>query len=266
MVSPADLETLFGRLEARDLRARDLGISYRQLNHWDTNGLLLQGADRAEGQSWRAFSLLDLFWIRLAQSLRNWGITLEVLRRLKDELEAHLPPPFDPEADPAATGPRVFLLVVAEFVITRVDLNLLVLREGEFLFYNPARQDGYDDATRRFFAQHHLSVSLAAIFHEVLHTHGLGHPLFRLPGFLSPAERDLIRAVKLGQLEFLKIFPLDQVAVEWAPVEPGEMERDLLRLLVGWPYERIAYRYAGGQTHEMAYVDWNARLPEAPAR
>lgn len=77
-------------LAARELLAqcifthKDTGISYRVLNHWTDVGLIEDSRDDAA--SWRKLSLSDLVWIRILIGLREYGLSIDKLLKVKASL------------------------------------------------------------------------------------------------------------------------------------------------------------------------------------
>ena len=47
-------------IKERRFSNKDLGISYRELNHWSTHGLLFE---TNEAGKWRKFNLIEFVWI-----------------------------------------------------------------------------------------------------------------------------------------------------------------------------------------------------------
>ena len=63
----------------------DNRISPRVLNHWIKNGLIED--ERPEGKGWHRFSSSDMFWIKTLIELRGFGLSIEKLKSVKQELE-----------------------------------------------------------------------------------------------------------------------------------------------------------------------------------
>lgn len=65
------------------VRASDTEETYRTLNYWDEQGLLL--SDR-ESDTWRQFSALDVVWIKILKATKQYGMKNEQLLKLKEDL------------------------------------------------------------------------------------------------------------------------------------------------------------------------------------
>lgn len=63
----------------------DKRISPRVLNHWIKNGLI--DDERPASKGWHRFSSSDMFWIKTLIKLREFGLPIETLKLVKEELE-----------------------------------------------------------------------------------------------------------------------------------------------------------------------------------
>lgn len=80
------LEKLRAQLNKREMTVKDLGaINYRTINHWDEMGLLPDGAER-KGDGWRKFTRLELVWLHVLASLREYGVPLETAVQVKKDV------------------------------------------------------------------------------------------------------------------------------------------------------------------------------------
>jgi len=68
--------------------AKDLGISYRRINSWQSERLIEDF--REDDQKWRKFSFVDYIWIRIVDDLRNYGLSIPIIRRIKDEIHSDI--------------------------------------------------------------------------------------------------------------------------------------------------------------------------------
>ena len=71
-------------LNTRKYTAKETNISYRMVNHWKSIGVLPEGAMTSEG--WSKFTLLELLWIRVANKLRDFGVALERISEIKEQV------------------------------------------------------------------------------------------------------------------------------------------------------------------------------------
>jgi DNA-binding transcriptional MerR regulator len=67
-------------------RVSDTNETYRSINYWDERGLFL--SKREINDSWRQFSIVDVVWMRILQSLKSVGMQSDALHKLKEYLFA----------------------------------------------------------------------------------------------------------------------------------------------------------------------------------
>jgi DNA-binding transcriptional MerR regulator len=72
-------------LTEKTFSPKNLGISYRELNHWSAKGLLF---DEGEFGKMRRFNLFELFWIELVKELRRYNLSLPTIKELKENLNS----------------------------------------------------------------------------------------------------------------------------------------------------------------------------------
>lgn len=76
------------QLKAADLR-EILGLTYRQLNDWDSRGILRSFRDRSEeskADGWRKFSIIDVIALSILSELKRRGIPVSALKNVVDTL------------------------------------------------------------------------------------------------------------------------------------------------------------------------------------
>ena len=66
----------------RNFSAKDIRVPYRNINHWDEKGLLLN-TKRGDGQ-WRKFNFMDCMWVRIISELRKFGVSFALIKLLKE--------------------------------------------------------------------------------------------------------------------------------------------------------------------------------------
>src|SRR5438067_1642789 len=66
------------------------GLSYRQLDYWDRSRFIRPSIRAASGHgSRRVYAFEDLVELRVAAGLREWGVSLQALRRAVAWLRKH---------------------------------------------------------------------------------------------------------------------------------------------------------------------------------
>lgn len=72
-------------LNGRVYTAKQTGLTPRVINHWKTFNVLPEGLE-VEKESWAKFSLIEIVWLRITKRLRNFGVSLEHLVEIKEQI------------------------------------------------------------------------------------------------------------------------------------------------------------------------------------
>jgi DNA-binding transcriptional MerR regulator len=73
------------------------GVPYRTVDYWASSGFIEPSVQAAQGKGqWRGYSFRDIVQLRVAKRLRDAGISLQGLRKIKERLqkERQLEAPF----------------------------------------------------------------------------------------------------------------------------------------------------------------------------
>jgi len=71
----------------KQCRISDTVISYRLINHWEKEGLV-KSSRGENNKGWRYYSLMDLVWLSIVIRLRNFGYSIENIRKSKPTIAA----------------------------------------------------------------------------------------------------------------------------------------------------------------------------------
>jgi DNA-binding transcriptional MerR regulator len=94
-----------------------VGVSLRQLQHWDEKGLIKPSIREASGRgTTRLYSYTDLIQLKLVRTLRDNRISLQKIRRSLEYLQSHFPEIKKPlsELKFLTDGETVFILTTDE--------------------------------------------------------------------------------------------------------------------------------------------------------
>ena len=83
------LAELYELLCEEKLSAKDTGVNYRLLNHWDEKKIIRFSREKKESN--RKFSFVDFIWIKVVNELRSFGIQLPVIKKITDDVYEALP-------------------------------------------------------------------------------------------------------------------------------------------------------------------------------
>jgi DNA-binding transcriptional MerR regulator len=118
-----------------------IGVSLRQLQHWDEKGLIKPSVREASGRGTiRLYSYTDLIQLKLVRTLRDNRISLQKIRRSLEYLQSHFPE------------------------IKRPLLELKFLTDGETIFILTSDQKEILDTLKRQFV---FTLAIGEIVHEL---------------------------------------------------------------------------------------------------
>jgi DNA-binding transcriptional MerR regulator len=83
------LAELHGVLTEERLSVKDTEVSYREINHWDTMGLIRFKRRSKDGN--RKFNFVDFIWIKLVAELRSFGVSIPVIEKIAADVYEPLP-------------------------------------------------------------------------------------------------------------------------------------------------------------------------------
>lgn len=76
-------------INEKRLSAKETGLSYRTINHWDSLKIIRFG--RSTKGSNRKFSFVDYVWLQTVNELRNLGVSLPIIKDIARELFEPIP-------------------------------------------------------------------------------------------------------------------------------------------------------------------------------
>lgn len=99
-------------------------ITSRVLNHWHEIDLLYD--NREDKKGWRKFSISDSIWISIALKLRNFGLGLKQIKKVKECLDIYNSPDF-------ISNSTLLDFYISYCFLSDEPVKLLVFDDGEAL-------------------------------------------------------------------------------------------------------------------------------------
>jgi len=157
------------------LTVNDLCISYRTINNWEANGLML--TERTNDRSWHKFSFIDFTWLNIVFELRQLGFPLTKIRKVKDFLNENIDD--DSIFEVKRKEARLFLenknlsrlvLLLAEIMYNKNHIALLCNKDGSIHIYNEqlVKEEKQNFDFGKFQFNNFVSVSLTDIIIKYL--------------------------------------------------------------------------------------------------
>ncbi len=169
------------------------GISYRTLNHWEKIGLI--DNERPDGKGWRKYSIIDMVWLHIIISLRNFGFPHKKILKVRQKLMNNKKP------NERMSDSRVLLFYTILAYCKRKPVTLLVLQEKsdvQFVTDNELTFDHYFNNLGN-----HISIPLNP-FIQKLSGKDLS-PKFPLSAKITEKEATLLGVIRYGNYESIKI-------------------------------------------------------------
>lgn len=243
-------------LEEKVLRASDVkegvGLSYRQLNDWDSKGVL--PSDRKEKGSWRKFTGREAFVLLICKEIRDkFGVPLEKLGYIKScmlEKEAnHLKFAIDYIVN---LGVNIYLLTdLKETFIMHTDLEIEDLfRHG---FFRGDEEQSY------------LLININPLVNKLLSLKGLPplktsdmvydqmHKYHEQTTARSNGEAEILKLIRDDKYRQVVIHLKDGKVVradteeELSKSEKNKRDKELLALIKGKKYQSIMLKVQDGK-------------------
>ena len=111
---------------------KDEKISSRVLNHWYQAGIIVD--DRPNGKGWKKFSLSEIVWITIVNKLRRFGLDLNKISKVKDDLSM-----YSRKNKPNECPLLDFYILLA--TNSKEPVKLLVFESGEAVIETQSRID-----------------------------------------------------------------------------------------------------------------------------
>ena len=127
-------------------------ISSRVLKHWHDTGVLEDNRPKHKG--WRKFSFSEVVWISIVTKLRNFGMDLKKIKRVKQYLETY---------NKSGNESKCPLLdfYIANCMTSKMPIKLLVFDSGETLI---GRQVAIDIALQyQFIQDDYISIDIGKL-------------------------------------------------------------------------------------------------------
>ena len=202
--------------------------TYRTINHWDGIGLLLP--QKSSDNTWRKFSIADLFWINVIDSLREFGYPIEKIKTVKDQL-------FGKSPKKEKINRYIF-----DTLMLDGDWNILVYSNGKITFQNgtasTAIQNGSD----------FIRISLYDVLGKILKSKDVS----QLSPTIGKNELELLLDIRKGKYNEITIKLKDGEIIRFDSKEDvvigaADPFQTIKELIKGEEYQDIVVKRQGGK-------------------
>ena len=202
-------------------------MSHRTINHWDSLGLLLP--QRNDDSKWRRFSIADLFWINVIDSLRDFGYPIEKIKIVKSQLFSK------------PSKKNNLNKYILDVLTLQQDWNILIYPSGQVSFQNGlinlSNQDG----------QGFIRINLYEVLEKILGSKDIN----QVSPTLNKQEVSLLLDIRKGDFKEITI------KLKNGKIERFDMKRDVdmgtnafqrvKELIGGEEFQDITIKRQGGK-------------------
>jgi DNA-binding transcriptional MerR regulator len=223
-------------LNEKRYTAADTAKSYRQVNAWDKQGLLLEHPDEREKGGWRKFCIIDLIWLAVIGELRDFGMSWEKIKIARKALQ------FDSNLSEIAL-PVVepyFVLAIA----SGMPIKMVVFADGGA---EVAANYEYMETLKEKDLPSHIIVNINGIINHVLPDVNLKANYEEYEGIqLSREENEIIAFMRMGEYEKIEIRYKEGKPDIIEGTQRLETEKRLLEVMKEHKYQSIELHQQNG--------------------
>jgi len=82
--NPGEYFSFMDRLFEERFSLRQIGIERQEMQYWRANGIININETSTDERVWTKVSFFDLCWLRMVDEMRKMGVSIEVIKKLKD--------------------------------------------------------------------------------------------------------------------------------------------------------------------------------------
>ena len=171
----------------------ELGISYRLINHWEQNGIIdvERGVD---GKGWRKFSFMDQIWISLVVELRSFGISLENIKTIYNQIRTN-----DIDCSPSIY-PRLEFFI-HYFINYKVPIKLIILKDYKVFI---CTKEELEATEKEDLLDSYISINLHKLI-QLVHNKSFYKPNYKEEIVLNEKELMLLNHIRNGNYKSINI-------------------------------------------------------------
>lgn len=185
-------------------------FSYRIINHWESNDLL--SSERNNGKGWRKYSVMDLVWLYIIQDMRTFGISLDLIKKVKRSLI---------KTNTDGSGIFPLLEYYSSISLINTACYLLIFSNGQA---HPVTEHEYNSNREFSSKNNHLQINLNNILQKIFPDSSLlvNH---KINAEYSLEERKAIQLIRLGAVKNINITLLNGAKQSLGSKEKGQFEK-----------------------------------------
>jgi DNA-binding transcriptional MerR regulator len=217
-------------------RLADDRFSSRIINHWQKEGLI--DDNRPNGKGWRKYSLSDIVWIHVISEIRDFGLSIDKLLKVKTEIER------ETDSNHNISERPLFDYYLLTAMLDKVPVYLHVFKDGEALFFTRneleiAQQIGTIEGS-------YLTINLHKILNKV-YDKEMNKPDYFTPLPLEEGEKELLDSLRRGGIESVQIDLKDGAIVSMTDIITESKDSRIVDLLSMNNFQEIVIKQHQGE-------------------
>jgi len=232
--TPENEESISKKINTKNQRLIATEPSYRIINHWENIGLLT--ANRPADKGWRNYSIMDQLWIRIIIELRNFGFSLDKIKKVKLSLN------WLNDKFKYSEFPILEMYFMYAF-LTKNPTYLIVFSNGDA---EPVIKDEYELAETFKILKNHIKINLNDILQKVFPKKDLEAKI-ELSVELSSEEFELLYMIRMDDYESISLKTNEGKITRIEATEPLDVKMKFEEILKKGDYQNIEIKQRQGQ-------------------
>ena len=220
------------QINHQKLRIDSDDFSYRIINHWEKNGLLLN--IRPDGKGWRRYSVIDLLWINIIGSLRKFGFSIESLKSLRSFIGQQIDGEDFNTLD-------LLTYYTGKVLSQKLQTFVLVFSNGTMDIMNNSE---YQEATSEVGINNHIKINLNNILKKIFEDVNL-EPVLEEMMELTPNEIYLLANARTGNYEYINIQITEHSGLTYSPDDIKKNFIELIDIINNEKFRSISIKVQG---------------------
>ena len=229
----SEAAVIFGKqLHEQHLRLDSKDLSYRIINHWEKNGLLLNA--RPDGKGWRRYSIIDVIWINIMGALRDFGYSIEALKKLRDFLDRK-------DWKHQLSAMDLIEYYTAKVLSQKTQTFICVFSDGCLGILNNVE---YQDMVGMMSTRNHININLNVIIQKVFEQVDL-NPVLEEMLEITPNETYLLANARTGNYEYIDVRITPESGLTYSPQDIRKNFVELIDIINNDKFQEISIKVKG---------------------
>ena len=221
-------------LKVRNMKILSKDFSYRVINHWEKNNLI--DSKRIENKGWRKYSIIDIVWLYIIKELREFGVTHELLKKVRNSLEANSNKNFE----------FLHLAYYVSLAFVNIPVYILVFKNGET--YGMTERE-YQMNKEYGSNNNHIKLNIGKILQKIFPSMNLASDFSR-PVYPAIDEKKAVQLLRSGKYDEVEITIENEQGIdEIITKQNNNNSEQIIRLLKNNNFRFITIKLRNKELH-----------------